>query len=411
MFRLSAGVFNNGMLDYPDKRDEYSFSLLILSNLITVVFCGILLGAYPFLRQWIGLDWPLMFLMVVVFLFQPAYNLWTARQRYELKYKLSLLWAVVRTILYPLAAIMCILLFNDQKVYARLFGSEVTLIVIYAGFYVYLGIKSEWKLETKYWKEAFLFNLPLLPHYFSMYALSSADRLMISHMVSDSATAYYSIANSVATVASVIWSAINATLIPYTYEKCKKKEYDAVSSVATPILGICAIGCVLVIMLAPEVVAIVATAEYKEAIYAIPPIVGGVFFQIHYGLYSNFAFYYKKPKYVMVGTVVSAGLNLILNYVFIQRFGYIAAGYTTLVCYLVQAAIDYWAMLKSTGGVKVYNMKYIGSLSLAIIVIAVGSNFLYVTVFIRYAIIFLLALVVILLRRKIFATIKTMREK
>ena len=50
MFCLSYGVFNNGMLDYPKKRDEYSFSLLILSNIITVVFSAILFITLPITR-------------------------------------------------------------------------------------------------------------------------------------------------------------------------------------------------------------------------------------------------------------------------------------------------------------------------------------------------------------------------
>ena len=46
----------------------------------------------------------------------------------------------------------------------------------------------------------------------------------------------------------------------------------------------------------------------------------------------------------MYGSVGATAANLLLNRLFIPRFGYIAAAYTTLVCYLLQAAIDYWAM-------------------------------------------------------------------
>lgn len=33
--------------------------------------------------------------------------------------------------------------------------------------------------------------------------------------------------------------------------------------------------------------------------------------------------------------MIGAALNIVLNYVFIKMFGYVAAGYTTFVCYLV----------------------------------------------------------------------------
>jgi O-antigen/teichoic acid export membrane protein len=38
MFSLNYGVFNNGMMDYKDDRDGYSYSLLRLSNIISICF-------------------------------------------------------------------------------------------------------------------------------------------------------------------------------------------------------------------------------------------------------------------------------------------------------------------------------------------------------------------------------------
>ena len=37
MFSLDRGVYNVGMMEYKDKRKGFSFSLLILSNLITLL--------------------------------------------------------------------------------------------------------------------------------------------------------------------------------------------------------------------------------------------------------------------------------------------------------------------------------------------------------------------------------------
>jgi len=101
MFCLSYGVFNNGMVDYPDKRDEFSFSMLILSNIITVLFTVVLLLIYPMISKYIDMDIPLVLLMCALFMFQPAYSFWIARQRYELKYKSTVLWTVICALLRP----------------------------------------------------------------------------------------------------------------------------------------------------------------------------------------------------------------------------------------------------------------------------------------------------------------------
>ena len=410
MFCLAYGVFNNGMLDYPEHRDEYSFSMLILSNIITVCTFGPLLLFYPLLRQWIGLDWPLMLLMGAVFLLQPAYNFWTSRQRYELRYKTTVFWTIVSAVLSPAVAVLCIRHAEaGNRLYARIFGAEIALIVIYIGFYVYLAVRAGGKVDVKYWRIAILFNLPLIPHYLSANLLSGSDKLMISLLVSDAATAHYSVAYSVASAASTVWSAVNASLIPYTYEKCKTKNYTAIAKVSEPLLLMIAAICLVVIVMAPEVVSIMATSGYRAAIYVIPPVVGGVFFQVQYFIYANIVYYYKKPKYIMYASVISSALNIALNYYFIRKYGYFAAGYTTLVCYIVQASIDYLAM-KHVVGEQVYNMRFLGCLSLAVLFVALTSNMLYDYVIIRYVILATLLALVIHNRNKVFGMLRSIKN-
>lgn len=409
MFCLSYGVFNNGMIDYKNERDAYSLSMLVLSNLITICFSVILVGLYPLLKNIIGLDFPFILLMCLIFLFQPAYNFYVSRKRYELKYKSTVIWTVISALSSPLVAIICILTF-DNDLYARIFGAELTLIIIYIGFYIYIVTKGKGRIETKYWRSALLFNLPLIPHYLSTYLLGSSDKLMISMLINDSATAYYSVAYSVASVAMIIWTAVNSSLIPYTYEKCEKKDYKSISAITHPILTVFAVVCILVIMLAPEAVAIMATADYMEAIYVIPPVVGGVFFQVQYYIYANIIYYYKKPKYVMFASVTATALNIILNFIFIPKFGFIAAGYTTIFCYFMQASADYIALCKVLHE-KVYNMRYLGILSLGVVATSLLSNLLYKSSFIRYLIVIFMTILAIIFRRKIIKLFTTIRRR
>ncbi len=60
-----------------------------------------------------------------------------------------------------------------------------------------------------------------------------------------------------------------------------------------------------------------------------------VFFMFLYPLFANIEFYYEKTKFVMVASCSGALLNILLNYIFIGLYGYYAAGYTTLICYMV----------------------------------------------------------------------------
>ncbi len=405
MFCLHYGVFNNGMLDYPEDRDGYSLSMLVLSNITTIIFCVIVLCVYPYVKKYIGLDMPFIVLMMIVFITQPAYNFYIARRRYEYKYISTFIVSVVSAVITPIITVICIFSTNDSRLYARIFGTECTLIFIYLIFYIRIIIKAKGKVNFSYWKMALVFNLPLIPHYLSTYLLGNSSKLMISYYIDDSATAYFSIAYSVASIGLIVWNAINGSLVPFTYEKCKKEDFKAISTVTIPILTVFAGVSVGIIMLAPEVVAIMATSEYKEAIYVIPPVVGGVFFQACYYIYANIVYYYKKTMYVMVASVGAVIINLSLNVILIPRFGYIVAGYTTLISYFIQACLDFWAMRKVIKK-EVYDMKFIGSLSVFVIIVSLLSNITYEYALLRYSILMIMISFVIYKRKKIMNIIK-----
>ena len=44
---------------------------------------------------------------------------------------------------------------------------------------------------------------------------------------------------------------------------------------------------------------------------------------------------------ISVGTVSTACINLVLNFIFVGRYGYEAAAYTTMVCYMILLLFHY----------------------------------------------------------------------
>lgn len=51
--------------------------------------------------------------------------------------------------------------------------------------------------------------------------------------------------------------------------------------------------------------------------------------------------YYKETGFATIATTIAAVLNIILNFIFINIFGFVAAGYTTMTCYAVLALFHY----------------------------------------------------------------------
>ena len=73
----------------------------------------------------------------------------------------------------------------------------------------------------------------------------------------------------------------------------------------------------------------------------------GVYFMFAYTFFAVIEFYFEKKKYVTYATMSGAVLNIILNYICIKLFGYMAAGYTTLVCYMLYTVAHYCLHKKS----------------------------------------------------------------
>ena len=145
----------------------------------------------------------------------------------------------------------------------------------------------------------------------------------------------------------------------------------------------------MVMFLAPEIIRILAPASYYEGIYVIPSVIIGVYFSALYFIFANVVYYYKKPKYVMIGSCCSAVVNIVLNATFIPRFGYLAAGYTTAVAYLMQVIIDYYAMQKVIS-IKIYEMRYIIVISVLVVGIGIILNLIYEYIALRYGLLALL---------------------
>lgn len=400
MFSLSAGCFDIGMQDYKEDRDKFISSILVLSNIITLICAFIIILLYPIVKEYIGLDLNLLIAMFIGFLFQPAFLFWTRKERFEYKYKMPGILTVIGAISSTIFSIILIFVFPSYRVEARIMGSLIPMLLIYIFFWGYLFKRVKGKINYLYWKFAFLFNLPLIPHYMSSYILNSSDRIMISKLVGNSEAAYYSLAYSIASLVTMIWTAINSSMVPFLLDKYEKKDYEGASYALRPVLVIFAFMCTGIILVAPEMIKILATSEYYEAIFIIPPVVGGVFFQSLYYIFTNVLYYYKKPQFIMFASISSAFLNLLLNYLFIPKFGYIVAGYTTLFCYLLQAIIDL-LVAKYTIGKNIFDLKIIFPLSLLMIVILVFSNILYMFNLARYIFLMVFLLILFIKRKTI----------
>jgi O-antigen/teichoic acid export membrane protein len=119
---------------------------------------------------------------------------------------------------------------------------------------------------------------------------------------------------------------------------------------------------------------------------------------------ANMAFYYEKTKFIMFGTLVAAVANIILNWVCIPVFGYVAAGYTTLACYIIYSIVHYIFMLyicKENNIPNPFNTFKIWGVAVLAVALSVVSSLLYGMTIIRYVVIIIVVMLAVVYRKKI----------
>ena len=77
-----------------------------------------------------------------------------------------------------------------------------------------------------------------------------------------------------------------------------------------------------------------------------------------YFIYCNFGnveIYFHKQNAMLFSSVTVAVINIILDYILIQKYGYIAASYATMVSYYIYAGLHYMFMSRVCKEKKVEN--------------------------------------------------------
>ena len=116
-----------------------------------------------------------------------------------------------------------------------------------------------------------------------------------------------------------------------------------------------------------------------------------------------------------MASAVAAALNVILNYVCINRFGYLAAGYTTAISYAAMAIMHYVffkRMQKNYEEIKkFYNIKLLSVLMIIVSASALLSVFLYTISIIRYVFILIILVFAIINRKRVVELLVSIKEK
>ena len=342
---LTGGVNTQGLVKFDKERKNFSSSLQGLTASLIIGWLLVYLVSSGFWNALFQLNTVQMLAMFIIIWTTAVFGFWANEQRVNYSYNALVIVTLISSVLKPVIEIALVLYSND-KVTARIIGWAIADVLTFSWMFVLQLKEGRTFFSKKFWIYALKFNIPLVPHYLSQTVLNSADRIMIECMVGSSESGIYNLAYSLSLILGFFNTALSQTISPWMYQKIKDNKSADIAPIAYTTLILIAIVNLFLVLLAPEAVAIFAPQEYFEAIWIIPPVVMSVYFMYAYDLFAKYAFYYEKTKVIMIASILAALANVILNYFSIKQCGYIAAGYTTLFCFIIYSIAHYLFMCK-----------------------------------------------------------------
>ncbi len=387
---LAYGSFSPAMLKFEKDRDRYISSI----QGIWLVLCGFFLAIYlPFQSFWNGvLKLPTLFVLFLVLetLSINSVNLWSGKKRFDYEYKpvvaLTLLMSLANT-----AVSLAFVLLSEEKGSARIIGHVVATVAFGIIIFSLNTIRGKNLFHKEYWKYALGFNIPLLAYYLSQMIFNQSDRIMIDRYCGKGKAAIYGVAYTLAMILTFVLNAINNSYVPWFYKKIKEGKEEENAKVANGIAILMAGLILCIVIMAPEVILVMGGKKYGEAIWIIPPVAVSLLLLFYAQLFINVQFYYEKKKSLVYASVGAAIANIILNAILIPTVSYIAAGYTTMVSYILFAVMNYYTMkkvAKDTGfSLKALDVKMLTVIFIAFCAVCMLVMTLYKLMIVRYIVI------------------------
>lgn len=387
---LSLGVFMRGLIKFKNQKKEFASSMQFLTLVLVCIWIVICFSFSRFINSLTNLTTIRIVLMILTIWFTSIFGFWAAEQRIDYQYKKLVPITLLVTILGQILGVVLIRTLED-KVTARILGT----VVVDALFYIWLFVgdikKGKCLVDFYFWKYALLFNIPLIPHYLSQVILNSSDRIMIEKMVGTSAAGIYGLAYSISQVMAMFNTALAQTEEPWLYRKIEERKIEEISSIAYMSFVFIAGMNLILILFAPEIISFFAPKSYYNAIWIIPPIAMSVFFSFSYYFFAVFEYYFEETKPIAVASCIGAILNIVLNYYLIPIYGYYAAGYTTLICFMIYAIFHYIFMrkicLEKLDGKEPFSIKKYVFIALIFLFMGFAIQLTYNWVILRYSIV------------------------
>ena len=356
-FALHTSI-KNALYDYKGMLNDYcsSVSLVTIINALLLMLISLVFSDQ--IGSLLSLE-PAMVMLVIVESAAMAIvtfynNYLSVDYRYKEYLYLSLIYAIGGVVM---SVILILTMFAEKGYMGRAMGAAIASCVTALYVLVRLFRAAPPRINFKYWQYGMKISLPIVPHGLSQLILAQFDRIMIKKSIGDLEAGLYSFAHNVGMIYQVVANSLDTAWTPWFFEKMEKKEYQQIRKVANFYVGLLGLGAICLMLISPELIVVMGGNKYNTSRSVAIPIVLAMFYSATYNFPASVEYYYKKTNIIAIGTMLAAVLNIVLNALCIPIYGFVAAAYTTVACYLLYYFV-HLALSRKIHGSMIYSMKW-----------------------------------------------------
>lgn len=227
------------------------------------------------------------------------------------------------------------------------------LALIFSGFYLIFktrlfSVFSIKNISQEYLRDFIYFCLPLVPTAAMWWIMNVSDRYIITLFLGVSATGIYAVANKIpailTTLERVFYQAWQISSIDAYKNKGGRDE--VYSEVFNKYFALLSVGSLGLMAIGKECIFTFFEKDYRDAWLCLALLILAVMIHALAGnlgtLYSTF----KDTKGAFYSTLIGSVTNIVLNIIFIYKFGIVGAAVATICGYLVTLIYRVWDVRK-----------------------------------------------------------------
>lgn len=331
---IAEAVMRFSLDDGEDRKGIFSTGLYI------ILFGAVIIGLLSYFTfKYIPLFENYWWIFILYYITYNLYNLNAQFIKGEEKLKLLAVAGILNTIVLVSLNIIFLAKFNMGIIgylSATVISYVVSAIFITIAGKTYKFIIPLNTVKKTLIKKMLAYAIPMIPNSAMWWINNSADRYIVTYLVSASANGVYSVAYKIPSVFSVLMSVfMQAWQISVVEDFGSREGNDFFNRVYGIFVQAVVLMSACIIALSRLLGGILYSKEFFSAWkYSVVLIIGYLFHSLA-GYLGTVYTTVKKTKILFYSTAIAAGCNIVLNIILVKIFGTMGAAIATLVSYFV----------------------------------------------------------------------------